>query len=240
MTVEAWALSNGGTAQNRIVAKDKTGEAGKFIFWRDDSGDLTFQVADDLDNWYIATGPPVNGEWMQVVGVFDADIPEVRLYKDGAEVDAVGGPASLASNPEALTIGASEDNQHNWIGIIDEVRISNVARSTGQIQTSYNNQINQTEPGAFSTTGAVEAEPCEADFDCDGDVDGSDANCFKLDFGRSLYFDPCTNEKPCCGDFDCDGDVDGGDAIKFKEDFSRSMFLKPCPACVVGEWCVYP
>ena len=40
---------------------------------------------------------------------------------------------------------------------------------------------------------AVLAQPCEGNFDCDQDVDGTDAAVFKEDFGRSLFFNPCPN-----------------------------------------------
>jgi hypothetical protein len=41
--------------------------------------------------------------------------------------------------------------------------------------------------------GLGDACECEGDFDCDGDVDGSDANLFKRDFGRSILKNPCPN-----------------------------------------------
>ena len=82
---------------------------------------------------------------------------------------------------------------------------------------------------------------CEGDFVCDLDVDGLDAATFKLDFGRSTFLDPCTNDSLCHGDFECDHDVDGTDAARFKEDFSRSpLHPNPCPPCEVGIWCLYP
>ena len=81
---------------------------------------------------------------------------------------------------------------------------------------------------------------CEGNFDCDEDQDGTDAAAFKVDFGRSTFVNPCTNQDTCKGDFDCDGDVDGSDAGWFKEDFGRSPFANPCPACEQGvEWCGY-
>ena len=80
---------------------------------------------------------------------------------------------------------------------------------------------------------------CEGDFNCDGDVDGSDASTFKADFGRSLVENPCSAESPCNGDFNCDHDCDGTDASLFKNDFGRSSMQNPCPACVAGEWCNY-
>lgn len=80
---------------------------------------------------------------------------------------------------------------------------------------------------------------CESDFECDEDVDGSDATLFKNDFGRRNFNNPCESGNPCYRDFDCDGDCDGTDVAKFKEDFGRSLFNNPCPSCVAGEWCSY-
>ncbi len=81
---------------------------------------------------------------------------------------------------------------------------------------------------------------CEGDFDCDGDVDGTDATLFKIDFGRRTYNNPCVSDNPCNGDFDCDNDCDGLDAAHFRPDFGRSSFSNPCPACTVDDWCTYP
>jgi len=59
-------------------------------------------------------------------------------------------------------------------------------------------------------------EPCNGDFDDDGDVDGSDLAIFAADFGRT----DCTCD--CEGDFDADGDVDGSDLAVFAADFGRT------------------
>ena len=72
---------------------------------------------------------------------------------------------------------------------------------------------------------------CEGNFNDDQDVDGSDANLFKSDFGRGGYNSPCLNNDPCNGDFDCDSDVDGSDATEFKKDFGRGGYNRPCPSC---------
>jgi hypothetical protein len=39
---------------------------------------------------------------------------------------------------------------------------------------------------------------CEGNFDCDLDVDGSDAFVFKTDFGRSAIVNPCPTIGNCC------------------------------------------
>lgn len=80
---------------------------------------------------------------------------------------------------------------------------------------------------------------CEADFLCDGSVDSGDVTLFLIDFGKSEFLNPCTNEIPCNGDFNCDATVDADDVTKFLEDFGRSEFFNPCPACEVGDWCSY-
>jgi len=80
---------------------------------------------------------------------------------------------------------------------------------------------------------------CEADFDCDGNVDADDARAFITDFGRHPFCCRCTNENPCSGDFNCDKMVAADDVRKFLEDFGRSQFNNPCPSCVQGAWCVY-
>ena len=86
----------------------------------------------------------------------------------------------------------------------------------------------------------ADACECEADFNCDGNVDAIDVMSFLTDFGRNQFNDPCTNGDPCNGDFTCDGNVDASDVTKFLEDFGRNQFNNPCPACVAENWCVYP
>jgi rhodanese-related sulfurtransferase len=80
---------------------------------------------------------------------------------------------------------------------------------------------------------------CEGNFDGDQDCDGTDASAFKVDFGRSIFEEPCDTGELCKGDFDCDLDVDGSDAVVFKADFGRSQFSNPCPDCSTTPWCVY-
>ncbi len=93
--------------------------------------------------------------------------------------------------------------------------------------------MNQEDTYPPQGNGIGDACECEGNFNCseDDDCDGSDAATFKIDFGRSIFKDPCTNELICNGDFDCDVDVDGTDAALFKSDFGRSSFSNPCPMC---------
>jgi hypothetical protein len=98
------------------------------------------------------------------------------------------------------------------------------------------NQEDTLPPGGNDIGDACD---CEADFNCDGNVDAADVSPFLADFGRSIFGNPCTNDLPCNGDFDCNVNVDAGDVSKLLEDFGRSVFNNPCPACEVGNWCAY-
>ena len=75
--------------------------------------------------------------------------------------------------------------------------------------------------------GIGDACDCEGDFNCDGNVDAVDVDAFLADFGRSQFFNPCSNALPCNGDFDCNLNVDAADVDKFLEDFGRSQFFNP-------------
>jgi len=183
MTVEAWALADGTAAPSRILSKDLVGTPGKFILWKNPGGDLAFIVADDsgtTDPWYRAQGDPVaDGTWFHVVGVFDAVNQKVRLYKDGDLVTEVTGPTAIQSSPETVTIGSSDDNDHNWTGKIDEARISSTVRSAEWIKTSYNNQ---SDPGSFYNVVGSTGPPAvwvdddyEPGYDNDGHLWGYDA-----------------------------------------------------------------
>ena len=70
-------------------------------------------------------------------------------------------------------------------------------------------------------------DPCEGNFDNDGDVDGSDLAVFAADFGRT----DCDTGPACEGDFDHDGDVDGSDLAVFAADFGRT----DCPHQLVAH-----
>ena len=50
--------------------------------------------------------------------------------------------------------------------------------------------------GMTKSLGCGDLTYCEANFDGDRDVDGGDAACFKANFGRSPFSDPCPYSGP--------------------------------------------
>jgi len=142
-------------------------------------------------------------------------------------------------------ISDEEDNcpstpNNQTVGTCTNGTIGEPCMSNGNCGTDGFCSMNQEDTYPPGCNGIGDACECEGDFDCDGDVDGTDAALFELDSGRSPANNPCTYKNPCRGDFDCDGDVDSNDTIIFNEDIGRSSANNPCPACNIEEpWCNY-
>ena len=101
-------------------------------------------------------GPGLSaGQWYYMSATYDSATTTRTIYLDGIPVgtDTVGAQYPLL--PEYARVGDdSNGNYHD--GLIDEVRISSVARSPDWIQTTYNNQF---APGTFYGVGAEDSSP---------------------------------------------------------------------------------
>lgn len=211
----------------------------------------------------VAAGGNTNGGLVKYPGGYDSVIavagtdannnkayfspvgPELELAAPGVEILSTvrsGGYSTLDGTSQAAphVAGAAalffltnppDENENGMIH--DEVREMLRTTATDLGDEGFDNTF------GFGLLN-IGALYCEADFDCDGDVDGSDASSFKDDFGRSQFLNPCTDQSPCYGDFDCDGDADGSDAQVLKTDFGRSPLGNPCPSCAWQDWCSYP
>jgi len=92
------------------------------------------------------------GNWYHVVATYDYPNQKAYIYVDGV-LEASDTSFSQASNAlGALQIG-SRDGAYYVNGVIDEVRISDIARSADWIKTCYNNQNS---PSSFCSVGAEE------------------------------------------------------------------------------------
>jgi hypothetical protein len=97
--------------------------------------------------------------WMYISVTYEGGSPtsDPLIYKNGnliAPLEEWNTPAgSFDTNYRDLYIGNREDLQRDFDGIIDEVRISNVVRSSGWIATEYNNQK---QPSSFYNIGSEE------------------------------------------------------------------------------------
>jgi FlaG/FlaF family flagellin (archaellin) len=155
ITLEAWVWVESWEYEywHMIVARQYGTSSGDgYLLCLNDGGTAYIIVGSNNAN----SGGVATGAWYHVVGVASGSTRRVYLNAVGGSVGG-GVTWSLDSNP--VLIGAGENGvpgtfpDEQLDGKIDEVRISNTVRSSGWIQTEYNNQNS---PGTFFTLGTEE------------------------------------------------------------------------------------
>jgi hypothetical protein len=158
LTIEAWVKPNA-VAASGIVAKWSSwtaGTGGSYILWQSSLGKIGWGVVTETSSASLYDTPALQpGEWYHLVGTYNGS--QIRLYMNATQV---GTPTSIAgtvaSTSDPCYIGRYISPYMN--GTIDEVRISNVSRSTGWITTEYNNQRS---PSTFYSVGTEETRIAE-------------------------------------------------------------------------------
>ena len=168
LTVEAWFKPD--AWNNGIVSKWGAWTAGSYILYQGSYGKIGWGVITGA-NYASMMSPSAFaiGQWRHLTGVYDGS--NIKLYIDGAQV---GTPSSLTgtvgSTSHPCYIGRYTTVRMN--GIIDEVRISNIARSQTWILTEYRNQYS---PSTFYSVGSEQTLSCIIE-SCD--AAGTEKNTF--------------------------------------------------------------
>ncbi len=102
----------------------------------------------------FSTTVPVSNTWYHVGATYDGTA--IRVYVNGVQEASTPSSGLMTPTTDVTRIGRWSNKYHN--GILDEVRISSVARSAGWIRTSYDNQ---SDPAAFLSVGAEKPRPLE-------------------------------------------------------------------------------
>jgi hypothetical protein len=160
-TSEPIIFRDNGTNMNyslSIASGTYTGGTGvKVLFWRED--------VTDADSKTYGTTTISAGNWYHIVAIDNGTQGtngNLSIYVNGGSPEGV-----ISSNMTAYdgaahklvigdTNGESIGSGHYFPGTIDEVRISNNARSTAWIKTSYNNQNS---PSSFFSLGPQQYLP---------------------------------------------------------------------------------
>jgi hypothetical protein len=161
ITVEAWIrTTQSGIAS--IVGKDRTTAGGGRVWqFRVNNGKLEFIVFNNSSNASLVSHATVaDGQWRHVAGTWDGQT--VRVYVDGQLDGSAPFAGSLrAGQPNDVFIGRMETlNPGYFLGDIDEVRVSGVARSADWIRASWLNQRPM-----FAGIGFGRAEAADLDGD---------------------------------------------------------------------------
>ena len=151
-TVEAWTKTNNFGSWRTAVTKDQdgSGKASEFWFGWSAENKLDFKFNAGTDRYGNTTIDDTN--WHYIVGNFDGT--SMRLYLDGTSDNTPVSVAKVAPSNGSVNLGVTKYWGDNYYGgTLDEVRISDIARSSSWISTSYHNQNN---PESFISIGTEE------------------------------------------------------------------------------------
>jgi len=154
MTISAWINATSWTAANEQTVLKKNGN---YILRHEASADpvgadkLAFLWWDGTNIKLISTNNPSAGTWHHVVATVSSNAI-TGLYVDGALASTTA--LQFTANARVLTnvetFGAQSGGGEYFAGGIDELRISNFARSADWILTEYRNQSS---PASYIAVG---------------------------------------------------------------------------------------
>jgi len=137
ITLLAWIKVTDATAANRIICKPHTSWVEPFLMYclwvRLES--LGFGISDGSTRTYARRGIILDDTWHHVAGTYDGST--MRWYVDGTQVGFVEVELTLSTNDEDVYIGQTGKDGSWFKGVIDEVRIYDVALTAQQIRELY-------------------------------------------------------------------------------------------------------
>jgi hypothetical protein len=141
ITLSAWVNTTDTEADVGVIAA-KWGSSGNRNYWlgKINAASIAFYV-DDTQSVTADLSLINDGLWHHIMGVADVSNSLLRIYVDGIQRNTEAYSGSSEMGTQELHIGHSPDSiQQEWDGGIDEVRVSNKARSAEWIETEFNNQ----------------------------------------------------------------------------------------------------
>ncbi len=132
-TVEAW-VNIDGFSSARYITNCDNGSVG-WGFSVNTSGLLRLTTRGTTDNETIGTTVLATGQWYHVAAVFTGTGGQRRLYINGNLEASESYTGSITTSTVAFTLGNRSTTYYR--GFLDEIRISNIARTQDEIANSY-------------------------------------------------------------------------------------------------------
>ncbi len=147
MTIELWIKPNqnmGNGKWDRIVNKDWY--TGYFFGGKNGATNaLAVALSGDLNAAVTPNNTIDIGVWQHVGFVFDDLANTIKIYKNGMLISTSTWNGTITGNPNSLLTLSQSSETFN--GVMDDVRIWNVARTQSEIQANMNTELAGTESG---------------------------------------------------------------------------------------------
>jgi hypothetical protein len=155
LTITAWIKGDSWDADMyvNVIARKGEGNPNNYQFAIDESKATLF--LDDGDDGGIHGSTTLStGIWYYVAATWNGSTTAIYLNGDPDGSSGTYRTSPIGTDTRALYIGGRSGITDLFDGLIDEVRISNSARSADWIKTSYNNQSNPATFMSFSNQTA--------------------------------------------------------------------------------------
>ena len=147
LTLSAWIYRNATGKDDCIIGKDIWASNNGYSLWVYNDNRLTLRFGNNSRTYQSNTTIP-SGKWTHVAATFDGT--NAKLYIDGT-LSTTTAALAPSSNSGLLYLGTPQDavgnSAYNFSGILDDVRIWNIALTQTQIQANLNTELLGTETG---------------------------------------------------------------------------------------------
>lgn len=148
-TLEAWIRPGGwlgGDTHRTIISKYNAGSIGAWQFVVRNNNSLGF-LRETSPWWLNGNSSVPTNQWRHVAATYDGST--MRIYINGnLDVSESRGFSSTTTSPVLIGAALSSGEPHNrFHGVMDELRVWNIAKSASELQAARNEPITGTEPG---------------------------------------------------------------------------------------------
>ena len=155
-TWSSWFKVSGGNDYQVLIADERLN--GTQVIWSyrlmvmpDGQASFGFTTDNRAHSFFLACNSSVrDADWHQLAATRDDTAKIVRLYLDGTECTApltYSGTVDNSNNPVWMGLSPYNNGSYPFYGLLDDVRIWNVARTQTQIQADMESTLRGDEPG---------------------------------------------------------------------------------------------
>lgn len=154
-TIEVYALTDTVSSGYNAILNHGSGNPANWYQLGRNGNEWHYRwIGNDLPNRRMDFGTLSTGIWYHLAGTWDQDTDDEAIgYVDGAQVGYTASTSNATASSHAISVGRGISDTEDWDGRIEEVRISDIARSAAWIDACHKSCMDN-----FYTWGAEETE----------------------------------------------------------------------------------
>jgi len=150
ITVEAWVYPKDLTGWHLVCCNWGGAEVGAFHFGCE-GAIPKFHITTSQGTGFAASADALKVEqWYHLAGTYDGNT--IQIYVDGKMTGETKYGGKLIDNKMDVTIGSKHSREYKWIGFLDEVKISNIAKTADKLSANLSGPASVSSIQSLTTT----------------------------------------------------------------------------------------